>query len=89
MAIEIVEVMTLDKAKKTDDTIIKVHLKGKNNSPDPQALDSMLLTVENSEGKPLEIYPSTSIGTTLAPGTEAEGDAFFYPKRRCTINDYL
>lgn len=77
VAIEIKEVTKLDKVKKTDDTIIKIRLKGKNNSADPQALDSMLLNVKNSNGKSLEIYPSTSIGTMLASGKEAEGDAFF------------
>lgn len=80
MAIEITEAVKLDKAKKTDDTILKIHLKGKNNGADAQPLDAMLLSVKNSEGKTLEIYPSTSLGTTLAPGDEAEGDAFYVLK---------
>lgn len=80
VTIEIIETAKLEKAKKTDDTIIKIHFKGKNNSADPQPLDSMLLTVKNSDGKVLEMYPSTSLGKTLAPGEEAEGDAFFVLK---------
>ncbi|MBC1907627.1 hypothetical protein HCA64_14155 [Listeria booriae] len=59
VAIEVKEVNKLDKVKKTDDTIIKIRFKGKNNSADPQALDSMLLNVKNSNGKSLKIYPST------------------------------
>lgn len=80
VAIDMTEATKLDKTNKTDDTIIKIHFKGKNNSPDPQPLDAMLLTVKNSEGKTLDIYPSTSLGKTLAPGEKAEGDAFFVLK---------
>ncbi len=80
VAIEIIKAIKLDKAKKTDETILKIHFKGKNNGADSQPLDAMLLSVKNKQGQVLAVYPSTSLETSLKSSEEAEGDAFFVLK---------
>lgn len=82
LSIEIKDIVELQKTKESGKNILRIKLKGINESPEPQSFDAMQVSVKTSEGKFLDIYPSTSFGVMLSSGEQSEGDVFFLLEKK-------